>query len=617
MYIKKVRKSNPNSKKVFEYLHLVENVRTKKGPRQRLILNLGRLDVDPVQYKELANRIEELLSGQTCLFGSTPDIEKLACEAVKKITEKQAAEQPAVNHGSSDPDDFKLVNITSMDASRVRSLGPEYVCHCQWNELRFNEILVKNGISPGILPLLEALTIGRLVSPGSERHTWQWAQHYSSIFELTGNPLRASLNSLYRAGDHLFKLKDILEEALSTREKHLFSLRETMCFFDLTNTYFEGRANANPKAKRGRSKEKRCDCKLLTLALVIDEQGFAKYSNLYPGNQAESKTLQEIIESLIRMRPGLAKDQTVIIDAGIATKENISYLKAKHFHYIVVNRGKGDFSATDVESMQLIGQTEHCSIEVKRKQIEGEAFLLCRSTARKQKDEAIRTRQEKLFIERLEYFRDGLGKKGRTKSYPKIVEMIGRVREKYPGASKIYEVEVVAGDKSDKKSLAAKDIVWNKRAQYDTLAEFDGCYVLRTDRLDLSDKQIWETYVMLTRIENAFRSMKSSLGLRPNFHQKEHRADTHMFISVLAYHILHSIEYKLRQTGDRRNWATVRDVLSTHQRLTVEYDVKEQDEIQRHHLRLCSNAEPEHKQIYERLKLKELPLPRKLYVENQ
>ncbi|MFO8084897.1 MAG: hypothetical protein R6U27_11330 [Desulfobacterales bacterium] len=111
--------------------------------------------------------------------------------------------------------------------------------------------------------------------------------------------------------------------------------------------------------------------------------------------------------------------------------------------------------------------------------------------------------------------------------------------------------------------------------------------------------------------------MKSSLELRPNFHKTEHRADTHMFISVLAYHILHGIEYKLRQNGDHRSWATVRDVLSTHQRLTVEYDVKEQDQIQRHHLRLCSNPEPEYMEIYERLRLKKLPLPKKLYVENQ
>lgn len=615
MYIKKVRKSNPKSSKVFEYLHLVENVRTKKGPRQKLILNLGRLDISAEQYKDLANRIEAILSGQQSMFRATADIEKLAYEAVEKITEKKARQV----HGgqNSSADDFKLVNTASMNASRVRSVGPEYVCHCQWNELGFNEILLKNGISPGILPLIEAQVIGRLVSPGSELHTWQWAQHYSAIFELTGSPLRRSLNSLYRAGDQLFKLKDCLEQALSTREKHLFSLQETMCFFDLTNTYFEGQANGNPKAKRGRSKEKRSDCKLLTLALVIDEQGFAKYSNLYPGNQAENDTLKQIIESLIQIRPSLAKDQTVIVDAGIATKENIDYLKARQFHYIVVNRGRGDFDATDVEKMHLIGQTKHYSIEVNRKQVEGEALLLCRSTARKAKDEAIRTRQEKLFIERLEYYRDGLGKKGRTKSYPKIVEMIGRIREKYPRASKIYEVEVVADDKGDKKGLLAKDIVWNKKAQYDELAKFDGCYVLRTDRLDLSDKQIWETYVMLTRIESAFRSMKSSLGLRPNFHQTEHRADTHMFISVLAYHILHSIEYKLRQNADCRTWATIRDVLSTHQRLTIEYDVKENGEVQRHHLRLCSNPEPEHMEIYARLKLKDMPLPRKQYVENQ
>lgn len=338
MFIKRVQKSNSYSDKVFEYLHLVESVRTKKGPRLRLVHNLGRLDIPPELYKDLANCIEGLLTGQKNLFACSPIIEKHAREAAEKIREKRSKERPApIDDDSKENvrDDFKLVNLNSMDASQVRSVGPEYVCHCQWNELHLNEILVQNGISTHLLPLLEALVIGRLVSPGSERHTWQWAQHHSAIFELTGQPLRPSLNSLYRAGDRLFQLKDPLEEALSKRERDLFSLRETMCFFDLTNTYFEGQAKSNPKAGRGKSKEKRSDCKLLTLALVIDEQGFAKYSNLYPGNQAESKTLQEIIESLIEMRPNLAQDRTVIIDAGIATKKNINYLKNSHFHYIM------------------------------------------------------------------------------------------------------------------------------------------------------------------------------------------------------------------------------------------------------------------------------------------
>lgn len=608
MYIKKVRKSNRNSKKVYEYLHLVENVRTEKGPRQRLVLNLGTLDIPPDQYKELANCIEAMLTGQQQMFRADPEIEKHAQKALQKIRARQQEDSDPIEH-QSDASEYQNVDISSLQAGEIRSLGPEYVCHSIWNELLFNDILMANGVSPHILPLLEALVVGRLVSPGSERHTWQWAENRSAIYELSGTPLRPSLNSLYRAGDSLFDCKEALEANLAQQETTLFSLPERMCLFDLTNTYFEGRASGNPNAQRGRSKEKRSDCKLLTLALVIDEQGFPKYSHLYPGNQAECKTLQQIIENLIRMRPNLAKDRTVVIDAGIATKKNIAYLQENHFHYIVVNRGKADFTVADTNQMTIIRQTDEYTLEVNRHEKDGQALLLCRSSARKNKDYGIRSRQERLFIERLQYYHDGLCKKGHTKNYAKVIEMIGRLREKYPQASKQYDVEVVAQDKSDK----ARAVVWKKRAQFDEIGKFDGCYVLRTDRLDMTDQEIWETYVMLTRVENAFRSMKSSLGLRPNFHQTPDRADAHMFISVLAYHILHTIEYKLRRSGDHRSWATIRDILSTHHRLTMEYNVKEQKQIQRHHLRLCSNAEPEHKQIYQRLGLKEIPLPRKLH----
>jgi len=607
MYIKKVRKSNPNSRKVYEYLHLVENVRTEKGPRQRLVLNLGPLDIPPDQYKELANCIEAMLTGQQQMFAADPEIEKHAQKALQKIRVRQKNSNP-VEHQPNVPE-YQNVDVSSLQAGEIRSLGPEYVCHSIWNELKFNDILLANGVSRHILPLLEALVVGRLVSPGSERHTWQWAEDRSAIYELTGTPLRPSLNSLYRAGDSLFNCKNALEDNLARQETTLFSLPERMCLFDLTNTYFEGRASGNPKAQRGRSKEKRSDCMLLTLALVIDEQGFPKYSHLYPGNQAECKTLQQIIENLIHMCPNLAKDRTVVIDAGIATKKNIAYLQENQFHYIVVNRGKADFTVADTNQMKIIRQTDEYTLEVNRREKDGQALLLCRSSARKSKDYGIRSRQERLFIERLQYYHDGLDKKGRTKNYARVLEMIGRLREKYPQASKQYDVEVVAQDKSDK----ARAIIWKKRAQFDEIGKFDGCYVLRTDRLDMTDTEIWETYVMLTRVENAFRSMKSSLGLRPNFHQTPDRADAHMFISVLAYHILHTIEYKLRRCGDHRNWTTIRNILSTHHRLTMEYNVKEQDQIQRHHLRLCSNAEPEHKQIYQRLELKEAPLPRKLH----
>ena len=619
MYIKKVKKSNKNSNKVYEYLHLVENIRTEKGPRQRLILNLGSVNIPSDQHKELANCIESLLTGQKELFSVDPEIERIATKASNKIRARRSEITMTDKKESSDsPQEssvYEQVDVLSLQASQLRSLGPEYVCHSIWNELRFNDVLFASGVSKHMLPLLEAQVIGRLTSPGSERHTHKWIEDLSAIWELTGKPLKYSLSSLYRAGYTLFECKESLERHLSKQEKEIFSLPERMCLFDLTNTYFEGQMAGNPNAKRGRSKEKRRDCKLLTMALVIDEHGFPKYSKLYPGNQGESKTLRQIIESLIAANPALAKNRTVVMDAGIANAENVEYLKRNKFHYIVVNKGKKDFSTDDTDQMETIRETDDCTIEVKRFERDGEALLLCHSTARAGKDYGIRNRQETIFLERLQYFHDGLSQKNRTKSYPKILEMIGRLREKYPKASKLYDIEVVPEAGTHKK-IKATAVLWNKRDKYKEISKFDGCYVLRTDRLDLSDTEIWETYIMLTRIEGAFRSMKSHLGLRPIFHQNEKSANAHLFISVLAYHILHTIEYKLRQHGENRCWASIRESLSTHQRLTIEYNVKKNHKIVRQHMRVCSQPEPDHKNIYRLLGLKEVPLPRKIYDAN-
>ena len=137
---------------------------------------------------------------------------------------------------------------------------------------------------------------------------------------------------------------------------------------------------------------------------------------------------------------------------------------------------------------------------------------------------------------------------------------------------------------------------------------------MRTDREDSSDAEIWETYVLLTRVETAFRALKSSLGRRPNFHQKEDRVDAHRFISVLAYHLLTTIEHRLRRHRDHRAWASVRDILSTHQRLTIEYREKTNQSHQQYPLRVCRQSEAEHKVIYERLSLDPEPLPRRRYV---
>jgi len=597
MYIKKVVKDNGKSKKKYEYLHLVESVRTADGPRQRLVLNLGKLDIDPLLYKSLARRIEDILTGQTSFENVPLEIEKIAGISASKIFKKRAAEIK-----DSESQDFRSIDLNTIETSESRSFGAEYLCNSIWNELGLTDFLINMKIPRNAIPILEALVVGRLIDPGSELYTREWVEKRSALYELTNLPLRPSLSSYYRGGDYLFKVKKELEKHLAQKEGDLFSLEENLFFFDLTNSYFEGAAKLNPKAQYGRSKEKRSDCRLVTMGMIIDEFGFAKYSELFPGNQSESATLPDMIES---MEKNLSKtgDKTIVMDAGIAKEENIEWLKEKRYHYIVVNRGGVPFEK-DFSDMKTIrtDKDDNTEIEIKRFDVENEAYILCKSSKKIAKEQAMRTRFEALFIERINYIRAGLEKKRGTKKYQKVIEMIGRVKEKYPAAAKLYTVEVIpeTGKDSSDLTLKALDIKWEKREnKYIEEQRSEGSYVLRTDRIDLSDTKIWDIYVMLGNIEYSWLTMKSYLGLRPNFHQKEDRVDTHMFISVLAYHILHIIEYRLRINGDHRKWATIRNVLSTHNRISISFqEKKEEGEIMQRVIRTCTNPEIEHKKIY-------------------
>jgi len=177
--------------------------------------------------------------------------------------------------------------------------------------------------------------------------------------------------------------------------------------------------------------------------------------------------------------------------------------------------------------------------------------------------------------------------------------------------SRLYKVELICEEKpSSAKNMKVIDMRWEKTESYQHAEARDGCYVLRTDRSDLSDKEIWETYVTLTRIEKSFRGLKSSLGLRPNFHRDEDRIDAHMFVSVLAYHMMNAIEFQMRKADDHRSWDSLKDVLSTHQRITVEYREQVGSQWVQQAIRLCSMPEEAHKQIYRTLGLNMTPLPK-------
>jgi len=608
MFIRRVNVKNGKSSKKYSYLNLVESIRTENGPRQKLILNLGDLPIDPSQYKALAQRIEDILTGRRSLFEINPEIEHHAKWAANKIFKKRADE---INAEA--VEDFQMVDTNSIEVSTPRSPGAEYVCHSMWNQLGFNNVLREKGISPQALPLLEALVIGRLIKPGSELWTKKWVEELSALYELTGTPTRHSLQSYYRGTDRLYECKGALEKHLSIREKELFSLDENIVLYDLTNSYFEGKSAANSKASYGRSKEKRSDCKLATLGFVVDGEGFAKYSKIYPGNQYEADTFQHIIDELEKHIQAKVK-ATIVMDSGIATKENIEWLKKHEYSYIVVNRGRVPFEI-DFKDMSIIKEDEEkgIKIEVKRLEHQDEVYLLVKSERKRLKEASMMGRVEQLLLDRLTYYKKGLGKKHHVKKYSKVVEMIGRLKEKYSRAAWLYEI-IVIPEKDNNNIVNAVDIQWKKKDPgYDENVKREGTYVLRSNRFDLTDEQIWQTYIMPGRIEKAFKDMKSHLGLRPNFHQVEERVDAHMFISVLAYHLMHAIEHKLKLSGDSRSWWTIKTTLSTHERMTVECISKDHEGIfYNNKLRTNSRLELEHMEIYTKLGLSGRPLSRRL-----
>ena len=272
------------------------------------------------------------------------------------------------------------------------------------------------------------LVIGRLLHPARERESALWGKEISALEELLDADFRhLSNNVLYRTSDQLVEHREEIERLLAERERELFRLGEKIFLYDLTNTYLAGRAHESSRAHHGRSKQKRDDCPLLTLALVLDEDGFPKASQLLPGNVSESGTLRHFLEAFkaeSESQPSIFKEApTVVIDAGIGTEKNLELISEEGFHYICVSRSRP--KETPEEGLVVIKEDKGSTIEVKRLGHNGEALLYCRSSARARKEEAIKTRFRKHFEEGLQSIASSLTKRRGEKSYEKVMERLG------------------------------------------------------------------------------------------------------------------------------------------------------------------------------------------------
>ena len=600
MYIREIQKKNPNSSKVFISHRLIESVRTPRGPRQRVVINLGQLDLPKENWKELANRIEDLLSGyESSTVPISAGIETLARHYTKQILRKQRSERKECDIPE-DEQDFRNVDINAVSSSDGKSIGPEHAGLEAMKALGFFDLFRQLGFTDDEANLATLQIVGRLVHPGSERELRRYAKEQSALDELLGTDFSAvGHNMLYRNSDLLFKHKKTIERFLRMRSREIFSLGETIILYDLTNTYFSGSAAGYKKAKRGRSKQKRSDRPLVTLGIVLDEQGFIKCSRIFDGNAGEPLTLVDMINDIhsqvsMETPPLLVTKPTIVMDAGIASEDNLNLVKEKGFSYIVVSRSRPEH--IEDGSFEQIKE----GIKVKEMRIGNETFLHCTSDGKMKKEQAIVNKARDAMEQEIEYLSDGLDIKRRLKSYPKVLERIGRLRQRYTRVSKGFSIDV-----KEHKGKAVKITCSFDPSKLGK--PYDGSYFIRTDRMDLSKDEIWSLYIMLTSVEDAFRCLKSELGLRPIHHSKPDRIEGHLFISILAYHLLNYIQQHLRKAGINHRWDTVRSLLQTHIALSTHLPTADGKMV---HLRYCSIPTPKQVEVYSALKITSVPLKR-------
>jgi transposase len=480
-------------------------------------------------------------------------------------------------------------------------------------QLQLDQKLTALGFNKLELAAALGSIIGRMVSPGSELQTHDWLQSRSGLGELLDHDYgTTSLTRFYKISDKLLKHQVALEAFLAAREQTLFDLNRSIVLYDLTNTYFEGQCAANPKAQFGRSKEKRSDCPLVTLGLVLDGNGFPLGSQVFPGNASEPATLSLMLVGLQGKNP-LTVKPVVIMDAGIASAENIAWLIERGYQYLVVSRERTLKDPRDQETAVIVRQTQHNSVAVYR-EIDaetGETRLYCHSELKAKKEQGIRNRFHVRLEASLDKLQAGLGKKGTTKNYAKILERIGRLREQHSRVASDYEIVVLADDEKNN----ATAIEWKCKPQSDQKDQDCGVYCLRTNIKDWSEQQLWTTYTMLTEIEATFRSLKTDLGLRPVYHQKEDRVTGHLFITLLAYHLVHTLRYQLKLQGIHLGWDSLRNIMSTQQRLTI---ILPTDINKTIHLRTTTKPEVRQQQLFAALSIKPDPLGKcKTVIDNK
>lgn len=461
----------------------------------------------------------------------------------------------------------KMLDSDTMEHAEGREAGAEWCVMQAIGQLRLREFLHSKGWTGRQVDDAVACLVTRTVYGASERRSMALMDDNSAVCELVyGSPdVRPSHRSVYATPDRLLELKPELERHLCSVTDDLFNQRNRILLFDLTNFYFEGRKEHSRKAKFGRSKEKRYDCRLLVLALCVNTAGFIRYSSVLEGNTADPASLPDMVERVIAASP-VADDPReralVVIDAGIATEDNLRLIRERGFNYLCVSRSR----LKDVElrhDAPRIVVHDTLKREISLAQVEhqpgGDYYLQVTSPAKALTESSMNRQWRERLETELRRAKDALSKKGGTKRYEKVIERVGRAMARYPSVAKYYDVSYV---RSTENPTLMADISWHLKDPQATDKQC-GVYYLRTSVATLDERLCWEYYNIIREIECTNRQLKTDLNMRPIFHRTDDRAEAHLFFGLLSYWVVNTIRHQLKQHGIKHYWSEIVRQLST------------------------------------------------------
>jgi transposase len=506
----------------YEYWTLVESVRTKRGPRQRIVATLGKY---PGLNKEERIGWEEI---QRILNGS-PKTTNLF---------KEEADVP----------EWAMVDIRGVKVERLRQFGDIYLALILWKKLKLDEIFTKlqlqgkEDIEWDIMFCV--LTLARFCNPSSELEIAESWYEKTPLEDLLGVPMyKINEDRLYRALDQILPHKELVCRHLQERYTNWFNVRYDFLFYDVTSTYFEGQCKQNPQAKRGYSRDKRADCVQICIGLVVTLEGLPIGYEVFDGNRNDVTTLEDIVK-LMEKKYGKAH-RVWVFDRGIVSEANLAYLNECKAQYVV---GTPKYLLKKFEAVLCDKSWDEVESGVEVKIVTHpdygeEKFVLCRSRQREQKEQAILDRQIQLLESQLQKIQKSI-RNGRLKDSLVAERRIGRWLGRYVKVERLFELELVRQDDhliDLKITRRIERLAWVQKVH--------GYYLLRTNLNEEDPRKLWKIYMQLNQAETAFRMSKSNLGMRPIFHHKEQRVQAHIFVCFLALAMYKSLELWMASKG--------------------------------------------------------------------